>query len=150
MRVGSEEWSTLSHYADTGVKISTPGFDFGGDAWDPAFSNALNSGRIDWDFEDGQIRPHLTGRMWLNREAGSCARKRIDYYFDDDSDADDDPELLDTVSGGTVCAADNSLHNWTVDRSDVSHDLIDHVRVSIESLEGGQWPDRRLHLLRVR
>ncbi len=139
VRVGSEQWSTLSHYADTGVKISTPGFDFGGTSWDPVSSNALNSGRIDWDFDDGRIQPHLTGRLYVNREAGACARMRIDYYFDDDADADDDPELLDTVTGGTVCASDNSLHSWTVDRADVSHDLIDHVRISIESLEGGQW-----------
>jgi hypothetical protein len=142
--VGSS-WSTLNTYVDETVtlwsysSVGTDGYDFGDDSWHPWEPHPMGGGTVVWE-HGGLTRPRLTGYLHLNNVAGDCARMKIEYFADDDSDPDVFPELLTTVHGGTVCAPDNGHHRWFVDRSDYAHDMIQHLRVSMESLQSnGTW-----------
>jgi hypothetical protein len=143
--VGSS-WSTLNTYVDESVtmfsenSLGTDGYDFGDDTWDPFHPTPMGGGTIVWELSNGEITPHLRGVLHLNNVAGDCARMKIQYYADDDTDSDVFPELLTTVHGGTVCAPDNGHYRWSVDRRDYSSPNIQHVRVSMESFQSnGTW-----------
>ena len=133
--VGSA-WSTLSTFTDSTVNVAENsgggvwGIGFGGSGWTDG--NPTGFGTIVWDFTGGQIRPRLTGRLHVESGAGDCVRMRIDYFADDGADAGTADDLLTTVFGGTVCALDNSHHQWTVDRNDYAGSTIRRVKVSIE------------------
>ncbi len=133
--VGSA-WSTLSAFTDTTVKVAESegggvwGIGFGSSGW--ANGNPIGWGTVDWIFSGGQIRPWLRGNLHMESAAGDCVRMRIDYYADDGPDAGTGYDYITTVYGGTVCALDNSHHEWTVDRDDYAGTTIRHVKVSIE------------------
>ncbi|WP_117212813.1 hypothetical protein [Allorhizocola rhizosphaerae] len=133
--VGSD-WSTLHTFIDTTVKVADSdgsgvwGIGFGSSGW--SNGSPIGYGQIVWNLDGGQIRPHLSGNLHMESAAGDCVRMRIDYYSDDGPDAGTASDYITTVYGGTVCALDNSHHEWTVDRDDYSGTDIRHVRVSIE------------------
>lgn len=137
--VGSD-WSTLSTFTDNDVKVADNdgsgiwGIGFGSSGW--GNGNPISGGTVVWNFTGGQIRPHLTGTLHMESAAGDCVRMRIDYYADDGPDAGTAYDYLSTVYGGTVCALDNSHHQWSVDRDDYSDSDIRHIKVSIEEQTG--------------
>jgi hypothetical protein len=147
--VGSE-WATLSTYIDDSLSISNlfgTGFSFGGDSWDSINQEAMGDGRVEWEFSEGQIRPHVTGILHAGNAAGECARMRIDYYADNGelglgpADTNSYSDYLDTVYGGEVCVNDNSHYRWSVDRRDYSEYRIRFINVSFETLRNGTWTD---------
>ena len=145
VRVGSDVWSALDQYNESLSIISAAssandGYDFGDLTWNGVTQAPRGTGVVHWHFENGQITPHLLGALHLNRVPGACARMRIQYFMNVDSDADSEGELLEEVFGGTVCLNENEHNYWTVDRSDFTSDLIDYVIVSIQSQnDNGTW-----------
>ncbi len=106
------------------IKISEPGFDFGGETF--VAGAPTDDGWIDWFLMDGQLTPSLTGHLHLHDVRELCARMRVDYYVGG--------QLWTTKYGGQVCADDDKHHEWDVLMNDYSSSKIDEVRISIEKL----------------
>ena len=144
--IGSE-WSRLGTYVDDDnllIPDYGTGLSFGGSGWNYASWQAGGSGQVEWEFSEGQIRPHVTGTLHADNAAGECARMRIDYYADDgelpNGDNSSYYDYLHTVYGGEVCANDNSYQAWSVDRRDWSDHRIRQVSLALERRNGsGNW-----------
>jgi hypothetical protein len=141
-------WSTLHTYVDDDdLKITSneSGLSFGGDSWNSVSQEAGGSAQVEWEFSEGQIRPHVTGTLHAGNAAGECGRIRIDYYADDGemnlgvADNNSYNDYMHTVYGGEVCANDNSHYPWSVDRRDYSDRRIRQVSVALETRDGGSW-----------
>lgn len=126
----------MASYGVTGTK----GFDFGDDYWDPLRPAPMGGGEVEWSISGGQITPRLNGVLYLKNQAGTCARMKIEYYANDGPDGDVFPDFLEVGHGGTVCAVDNSRHEWTVDLAPYHNSAINNVEIFIESLQSnGSW-----------
>jgi hypothetical protein len=124
---------SLNTYVDDQVDVSYAdgtgvyGIGFGGSAW--SGGQTSDYGTVTWTMSGGQIRPHLVGYLHAESAAGDCLRMRLDYYADNSV-------YLYTLTGGTVCANDNSHYRWSVDLDGYAADSIQHVRISIERANG--------------
>jgi hypothetical protein len=108
------------------VRIALPrsaGVDFGGAGF--AAGSPIGSGEVAWRLLDGQLTPHLTGVLHVSNAAGACARVRLQYW--DRADV----ELADK-HGGTVCAADNGHHAWSVDLEPYGDPSLDRVSIMLQ------------------
>ncbi len=106
------------------VELETVNFDFGSSGW--VLSEPSGPGDLHWHHTGGQLRPHLTGTLHINNAVGDCARMRLDYL-------DADGDTLETEWGGTVCAATDQHHEWSVDLDPYASAYIDEVKVSVEA-----------------
>lgn len=106
------------------IKITEPGFDFGGETF--VAGAPTDDGWLDWHLVDGQLTPSLSGHLYLNDVRDLCARIRMDHYVGG--------QLWTTKTGGQVCAPDVKHHEWNVSLEDYTSNKIDEVRVSIEKL----------------
>jgi hypothetical protein len=129
-------WATVGSvtaWADTQpdpVQIAPGGgVGFGGAGW--LFGAPVGSGSVSWNLENGTLKPHLTGTLHLVNNAGQCARMNLDYLTEFGA-------FITSRSGGTVCAANNSHHTWTVDLAPY-RDVIGQVDVEIQTLGAFGW-----------
>jgi hypothetical protein len=114
---------------DNAVRLTSTGFDLGG----PGFllGEPVGNGSLVWTYGNGQVTAHLTGTLHLNGVDGHCARIRMEYF-------DDDGAAVTTRYGGTVCAADNGHHAWSVDQS-YTDARTKSVKVSIQDEDAIGW-----------
>lgn len=95
----------------------------------------LNGGHLDWDVAGGVTTPQLEGNLYINNAAGTCARMRLVSY-------DDDHIVINTRSGGTVCAPNGALHTYSVDFDAPGHADTTHVHVILQVLNtNGTYSD---------
>lgn len=89
-----------------------------------------NGGYLDWDYEDGEVTPMLSGYLYLTDQ--ECGRVHVEYY-------DDDHDLIDDRDSGTYCAPGNGKTQWWVVIDGFSDPDIDHVHVELEDQVGGGY-----------
>jgi len=103
-------------------KITAQHLDFGTNY---TLGAPLNGGDLDWDVAGGLTTPRLTGKLYINNDAGTCARMRLKSY-------DENHVWINTRNGGTVCASDGSLHTWNVDFAAPGDPDTTHVHVILQ------------------
>jgi len=112
------------------VRITEPQLDFGGSPW--VLGAPTNSGVLGWDVGGGDTTAILSGYLYINNAAGTCARMRLETY-------DINHAFIDSTDGGTVCAGSGALHSWRVNFAadgdpDVTHV---HVMLQVQTAGGG-------------
>jgi hypothetical protein len=130
-------WSTVdssTYEADThddNVKITEDGVDFGSSSF--GVGAPTGSGEIDWDLDDGDVTPRLTGSLHLNNSSGVCARVNLRYLTEAGT-------FLTARAGGSKCADDNGHHSWSVDLDPHTSNKIGQVRVQLQTQgNDGSW-----------
>ncbi len=113
------------------VKISTPGFDFGGSDY---FAGApVGPAKVQWNIVDGQMHPRVDGTLFLNNVGGQCARIRVDYYAGAGI-------RWTSAHGNEVCAPDDRLRAYTVALDPVISSKINEVGIAVEKkTTSGSW-----------
>jgi hypothetical protein len=82
-----------------------------------------DGGYVDWDVEDGENTPAVTGYLYLDDR--DCGRVRVEYY-------DDDHDLLGSKNSKSHCAPGNGKTQWWLDLDSFSHPSVEHVHVLLQ------------------
>ena len=131
-------WSTVeSKYFEPDVspvkvRLTADGVDFGDDWF--VGSSTTGSDTLDWGQGDqATFMPRLRGYLHLNNMAGVCARMKLTYR-------DETQKVIDTETGGVVCAPDNHHYSWSVDLAPYHSSLIAEVDVAMQTQgTNGSW-----------
>jgi hypothetical protein len=116
------------------IKITSKRVDFGGDKFSTLTSEPTRYGSVYWNRGDsGDITVRLMGYIWLNNEAGICARMNLKYYTESGT-------FLTEKPGGAGCAADNNLHAVAVDLQPYTSPQVGKVTVQLQTqATNGSW-----------
>jgi hypothetical protein len=113
------------------VKITGPGFDFGGNAF--VAGAPTRSGELEFWTKDGLPTPALEGTLHLNDVEGACARMKLDYQTSAGT-------TFATRYGGEVCVDDDRHHEFDVSLSPYGGTKIGKVKVTLQRLfASGSW-----------
>jgi hypothetical protein len=96
--------SAVLIYAEP-VRITGPEIDLA--AGSLIWGNPTNSAVLGWDETSGRVSPIISGTLFINNASGTCARVRLEAY-------DANHDIVGSRNGGTVCATNGSVHQWSV------------------------------------
>jgi hypothetical protein len=111
--------------------LAEPNVDFG-DGNLNVWGNPSQNGELSWVNNAASRDVTLSGKLFINNSAFTCARMSVEYKNLVGT-------VLETDNGGTVCALDNGSHAWTVNLQENVSSSADKAVVKLQVQIGGGY-----------